>query len=70
MMMNPRAALSLAFGLFLTSAALAENWPQWRGVDGQGHATSATVPVMLGTEDPLKWQRALPGRGYSSPDIW
>jgi outer membrane protein assembly factor BamB len=70
MMMNPRAALSLTFGLFLTSAALAENWPQWRGVDGQGHATSATVPVMLGTEDPLKWQRALPGRGYSSPVIW
>ncbi len=47
-----------------------QNWPQWRGPDGQGHAEATNLPVKWSEIEHVKWKRELPGRGYSSPVIW
>ena len=44
-------------------------WPQWRGVDGQGHATAKNLPSQWNETDNIAWKTALPGKGWSSPVI-
>ncbi len=45
-----------------------DEWPQWRGGDGQGHAAGASdLPIKWSTTENVVWKAALPGRGYSSP---
>ena len=56
--------------LVVTTSLHAENWQQWRGPDGQGHASSVQAPITFGEKQNLAWKRELPGRGYSSPVIW
>jgi outer membrane protein assembly factor BamB len=53
----------------LTGQANAENWPRFRGENGQGIATAQTVPAKW-TEDDFRWSIELPGKGHSSPVIW
>ena len=53
----------------LTGQANAENWPRFRGENGQGIATAHTVPAKW-TEDDFRWSIELPGKGHSSPVIW
>jgi len=63
--------LALAFSLALASSVFAQqNWPQWRGPDGQGHAVAKDVPLKWSETENVKWRREVPGRGYSSPVIW
>ncbi|MFM8802809.1 MAG: SMP-30/gluconolactonase/LRE family protein [Planctomycetia bacterium] len=51
-------------------AALAADWPQWRGPDGQGHAVAARdLPVTWSETENIAWKTPLPGRGWSSPVI-
>ena len=52
------------------AAAGGENdWPQWRGADGMGHATSTKLPVEWSEQNNVSWRTELPGRGWSSPVI-
>lgn len=61
----------LLFLALLSSGLQAQqNWPQWRGLDGQGHSSAKNVPVKFGDKENLLWKREVPGRGYSSPVIW
>ena len=61
----------LAIAISLASSVSAEqNWPQWRGPDGQGHAAAKDVPLKWSESENVKWRREVPGRGYSSPVIW
>lgn len=53
----------------LTFPALAADWPQWRGPDGQGHATASGLPVTFGEAANVTWKVEIPGRGWSSPVI-
>src|ERR1700722_20328967 len=57
-----------ALGLLITAAiALAADWPQFRGPNSSGVATSeATPPAKFG---PAKWKTPLPV-GHSSPSVW
>ena len=50
-------------------AAASENWPQWRGSDGQGHTGSKGLPTEWGEGKNIVWKTELPGRGWSSPVI-
>jgi outer membrane protein assembly factor BamB len=47
----------------------ATDWPQWRGVDGQGHAEGAGYPVTWSDSQNIAWKTDIPGRGWSSPVI-
>jgi outer membrane protein assembly factor BamB len=69
-------ALCLA-GAFLTSCqtdappkAAAENWPRFRGPNGQGHSSETGLPVNWSATSNLAWKTAIPGEGWSSPIVW
>jgi outer membrane protein assembly factor BamB len=51
-------------------AALADDvWPQFRGPDGQGHASATRLPTEWSESENVAWKTALPGSGHSSPVI-
>ena len=49
--------------------ATAADWPQWRGVDGQGHAAGTGYPVTWSDTQGVAWKTEIPGRGWSSPVV-
>ena len=61
--------LSVIF-LAVSATATAENWPQFRGPKGDGHASAAQLPVQFGEGNGVKWKTPVHGRGWSSPVIW
>lgn len=48
-------------------AARAEDWPEFRGADGQGHSTERHLPVEWSGTKNIAWKQAIPGRSWSSP---
>jgi outer membrane protein assembly factor BamB len=52
-------------GAFATEA----EWPQFRGPDGQGHATATNLPTSWSETENIVWKIEIPGRGWSSPVI-
>lgn len=44
-------------------------WPEWRGLGGQGHAERGNLPTHWGESSNVIWKVAIPGRGWSSPVI-
>jgi outer membrane protein assembly factor BamB len=61
------AALLLVPLLFAPLGARGDDWFQFRGPDGQGHSTASGLPVHWNTTENIRWKRAIPGRGWSSP---
>ncbi len=53
----------------LVSTAMAENWPRFRGPNGQGVSGEKGIPVEW-SEDDLAWKIELAGTGHSSPVVW
>jgi outer membrane protein assembly factor BamB len=47
----------------------ADNWPQWRGPNGQGISTEKQLPTEWGPGKNIAWKLELP-EGASSPIIW
>jgi outer membrane protein assembly factor BamB len=47
----------------------AEDWPQFRGPTGQGHATERGLPLEWGETKNILWKTAVPGLGWSSPAV-
>lgn len=56
--------------LSLTASARADNWPHWRGDDGNGVALNAKPPTQWSNTDNVKWKVAIPGQGSGSPVVW
>jgi len=46
-----------------------ENWPQWRGPQGQGVSAETGVPTEWQPDRNVIWKAPLPA-GYSSPVVW
>ncbi len=61
----------LAFTLLfsVTIPAEGDNWPRFRGPNGQGVSDASTIPVKWSEQD-YKWKVELPGGGHSSPVVW
>jgi len=55
--------------ILLSSTAQAQNWPRFRGPNGQGISNAKNIPAKW-TQDDYNWKVALPGIGYSSPVVW
>jgi outer membrane protein assembly factor BamB len=67
-MIHPFTLLSLAFALSAI-AARGDDWPQFRGPSGQGHATGRNLPLEWGKDKNVAWVTPIPGLGWSSPVV-
>ena len=47
----------------------AEDWPQFRGPTGQGHATERGLPLEWSESRNILWKSPVPGIGWSSPVV-
>jgi outer membrane protein assembly factor BamB len=48
----------------------AQNWPCWRGPNGDGTSMETNLPVRWDSITNVVWKVPVPGKGYSSPVIW
>lgn len=48
----------------------ADNWPMWRGVNGDGTTTESNLPENWSTTENVVWKVALPEAGNSTPVVW
>ena len=58
----------ICFLLLLSSTALAQDWPSWRGPNGTG-AVDADPPTTWSDTENVRWKVRLPGRGHSTPIV-
>jgi outer membrane protein assembly factor BamB len=49
--------------------AAPQDWPQFRGPDGQGHAGGQGFPLQWSESQHVSWKVPVPGRGWSSPVV-
>ena len=47
-----------------------ENWPQFRGPNGDGRSDAKGLPVEFGEGVKVKWKAETHGKAWSSPVIW
>ncbi len=45
------------------------DWPQFRGPDGQGRSANTRLPVEWSESENIVWRTVIPGRGWSSPVV-
>ena len=63
--------LLLLAGLAAPTILAANEWPSWRGPDGDGKLPDAgAYPVKWSATERIAWRVALPDRGNSSPVVW
>jgi len=48
----------------------AENWPQWRGPQGNGICTERGLPTTWSKTDHVVWRLPLPGAAGATPAVW
>lgn len=66
-----RSALSFVIVVLQFALAQAgENWPQFRGPEGNGVSDSRGLPLRWSESENIKWKTAIHGRAWSSPVIW
>ena len=56
--------------LFSHSVIQAQNWPNWRGPDGDGSSVETKLPIRWDSITNVVWKSPVPGLGHSSPIIW
>ena len=52
------------------SVTRAQNWPCWRGPNGDGTSSETNLPVQWDSATNVLWKSPVPGIGYASPVIW
>src|SRR3954463_6958265 len=58
-------------GLVLAGWARAnENWPQWRGPNGDGSSDSKGLPTEWSLEKNIVWKTELPSWSGATPVVW
>jgi outer membrane protein assembly factor BamB len=60
--------IALVAVLLIAPAARADDWPEFRGPDGQGHA-KGSLPTEWGLDRNVAWKQEVPGEGWSSPVV-
>jgi outer membrane protein assembly factor BamB len=70
--MDFRFAGVIITSLILTSmsVARAENWPCWRGPNGDGTSTELNLPTRWDSITNVLWKSPVPGIGHASPVVW
>jgi outer membrane protein assembly factor BamB len=62
-------SVAVILSLSLVVWARAENWPRFRGPNGQGISEDKGIPVQW-SPGGYAWKIELPGGGHSSPVVW
>jgi outer membrane protein assembly factor BamB len=57
------------FAAAQTSSSATEDWPQFRGPDGQGHSMEHGLPLEWGEARNVRWKSPIAGLGWSSPVV-
>jgi len=65
-----KRTLSLLLALCPLVSAFADNWPMWRGVNGDGTCAESNLPEKWSQTENVVWKVALPERGNSTPVVW
>lgn len=60
----------VAFLVLLQPVRASENWPQFRGPDGNGISDARNLPVSWSETENIRWKTAIHGKAWSSPVIW
>jgi len=55
-----RVPIVLTLAIACSASLAAENWPQWRGVNGQGISTETQLPTEWGPDRNIAWKVELP----------
>jgi outer membrane protein assembly factor BamB len=73
-MPSPFAALALAAALAplapVPKSSTADQWPQWRGPNNDGHSPATGLPDKWSENENVLWKCKLPGPGAGTPCIW
>jgi outer membrane protein assembly factor BamB len=56
--------------IVMSSCSQKENWPQFRGPDGNMIAAGRNLPGEWGPDKNIKWTYEIKGTGWSSPVVW
>jgi outer membrane protein assembly factor BamB len=56
--------------LVLAASASAQDWPRFRGPDGQGHSPETGLAESWNATTNVAWKTPIPGEGWSSPVVW
>jgi outer membrane protein assembly factor BamB len=64
-----RLAVVIAVLTLASSISFCDDWPQFRGPDGQGLALGSQIPVKWDNADSIRWATDIPGTGWSSPVV-
>jgi outer membrane protein assembly factor BamB len=60
----------VAFLVFSLPLFAGENWPQFRGPNGDGASSERNLPITWSRSKNVAWKTAIPGEGHSSPVVW
>ena len=71
-MINFRYSTVLIVFLILSSLTVlhGENWPGWRGPNGDGTSTEVNLPTQWDSITNVQWKIPVPGIGHGSPIVW
>ena len=65
-----RSVLVLAMLLALSALPRAENWPQFRGLQGGVAPDDPALPDTWSPTENIAWKLDVPGYAWSSPIVW
>ncbi len=70
--MNIRYLNILCTTLLLASVSViqAENWPRWRGPNGDGTSSETNISTQWDSITNVLWKSEVPGVGHGSPVVW
>ena len=69
-MKNLRSYCLIFFLLIINTVSEAQNWPGWRGPNGDGTSMETNLPVQWDSITNVVWKVPVPGIGYSSPIVF
>lgn len=68
--MSQRARVLIGLAFLITAAPVfPQDWPQFRGPDGQGHSSARDLPTEWSETKNVVWKSPVPGLGWSSPVV-
>jgi outer membrane protein assembly factor BamB len=70
MLLVLRRFAMVAIAISFSNVVMAENWPGWRGPQGNGISGEKNLPVEWSPTQNVAWKLPLPGSAGASPVVW